>query len=170
MGADVLVVRHRSTGVPQQLAQDLQQVGERTVVLNGGDGLIVIPVRLLICSLARISRPSTPCRNAARPPDCDCRRHPSLAARSTLGFDYRGADVVLCGPPSLVPEDFSAFVDAPPLVCRDPVPQRGKVSRCGAWRMHCRRRCHEEPAASEGTMGQQLLTSLERYHRDLAEP
>ncbi len=35
----MLVVRHRSTSVPQQLAADLDQLGERTVVLNGGDGL-----------------------------------------------------------------------------------------------------------------------------------
>ena len=43
MGADVLVVRHRSTGVPQQLAEDLESAGERTVVLNGGDGLYSHP-------------------------------------------------------------------------------------------------------------------------------
>ena len=39
MGADVLVVRHRSTAVPEQLARDLETAGERAVVLNGGDGL-----------------------------------------------------------------------------------------------------------------------------------
>ncbi|MFL0784687.1 MAG: aspartate carbamoyltransferase, partial [Prochlorococcus sp.] len=39
MGADVLVVRHCSTSVPEQLACALDHAGERTAVLNGGDGL-----------------------------------------------------------------------------------------------------------------------------------
>ncbi len=38
MGADVLVVRHCSTSVPEQLACALDYAGERTAVLNGGDG------------------------------------------------------------------------------------------------------------------------------------
>ena len=39
MGADMLVVRHKNTSVPQQLAEALEASGERTMVLNGGDGL-----------------------------------------------------------------------------------------------------------------------------------
>ena len=39
MGADVLVVRHSSTGVPKQLAESLKQLGKKTSILNGGDGL-----------------------------------------------------------------------------------------------------------------------------------
>ena len=62
MGADVLVVRHRSTGVPQQLALDLQQMGERTVVLNGGDGLHSHPSQGLLdlLTLARHFSPQYP--------------------------------------------------------------------------------------------------------------
>ena len=68
MGADVLVVRHRSTGVPQQLALDLQQMGERTVVLNGAMDFIAIPVRdCWICSrLPAFSLLSTPCRRPCK--------------------------------------------------------------------------------------------------------
>ena len=93
----------------------------------------------------------------------------SRVARSNLwALTACGADVVLCGPPSLVPDDFAAFVDAPPPgLPEDPVPQRGKVSVV-------RRLEHALPGADavmtlrlqKERMGQQLLTSLERYHRD----
>ncbi len=173
MGADVLVVRHRSTGVPQQLALDLQQMGERAVVLNGGDGLHSHPSQGLLdlLTLARHFSPQYPMPEALQG-----RRivivgdilHSRVARSNLWALTACGADVVLCGPPSLVPEDFSAFVDAPPPgLLKDPVPQRGKVSVVG-------RLEHALPGADavmtlrlqKERMGQQLLTSLERYHRD----
>ena len=173
MGADVLVVRHRSTGVPQQLALDLQQMGERTVVLNGGDGLHSHPSQGLLdlLTLARHFSPQYPMPEALQG-----RRivivgdilHSRVARSNLWALTACGADVVLCGPPSLVPEDFSASVDAPPPGLRkDPGPQRGKVSVV-------RRLEHALPGADavmtlrlqKERMGQQLLTSLERYHRD----
>ena len=173
MGADVLVVRHRSTGVPQQLALDLQQMGERTVVLNGGDGLHSHPSQGLLdlLTLARHFSPQYPMPEALQG-----RRivivgdilHSRVARSNLWALTACGADVVLCGPPSLVPEDFSVFVDAPPPgLLKDPVPQRGKVSVV-------RRLEHALPGADavmtlrlqKERMGQQLLTSLERYHRD----
>ena len=62
MGADVLVVRHRSTAVPEQLARDLDAAGERTVVLNGGDGLHSHPSQGLLdlFTLARHFVPDHP--------------------------------------------------------------------------------------------------------------
>ena len=39
MGSDVLIVRHGSTGVPEQLARYLDKNEGSTVVLNGGDGV-----------------------------------------------------------------------------------------------------------------------------------
>ena len=39
VGADLLVVRHRCTGIPASLANDLDLSGDRVAVLNGGDGL-----------------------------------------------------------------------------------------------------------------------------------
>ena len=173
MGADVLVVRHRSTGVPQQLAHDLQQMGERTVVLNGGDGLHSHPSQGLLdlLTLARFFSPRHPMPEALQG-----RRivivgdilHSRVARSNLWALTACGADVVLCGPPSLVPDDFAAFVDAPPPgLPEDPVPQRGKVSVV-------RRLEHALPGADavmtlrlqKERMGQQLLTSLERYHRD----
>ena len=66
MGADVLVVR-RSTGVPQ-LALDLQEMGERTVVLNEGDGLHSHPSQGLLdlLTLARYFLLSTQCQKRCK--------------------------------------------------------------------------------------------------------
>ena len=40
MGADVLVVRHKSNNVPEQLANALESSGKRTSVLNGGEKVV----------------------------------------------------------------------------------------------------------------------------------
>ena len=173
MGADVLVVRHRSTGVPQQLADDLEQLGERTVVLNGGDGLHSHPSQGLLdlLTLARYFSPQHPMPEALQG-----RRivivgdilHSRVARSNLWALTACGADVVLCGPPSLLPAEFASFVDCPPPGRQpDPVPSRGSISVE-------RRLEHALPGADavmtlrlqKERMGQQLLTTLERYHRD----
>ena len=93
----------------------------------------------------------------------------SRVARSNLwALTACGADVVLCGPPSLVPDAFRAFVEAPPPgQSADPVPQRGSV--------RVERRLERALPGADAVMTlrlqkermtQQLLTGLERYHRD----
>jgi aspartate carbamoyltransferase catalytic subunit len=82
MGADVLVVRHRSTSVPQQLAADLDRLGERTVVLNGGDGLHSHPSQGLLdlLTLARHFDAQKPTPQAlAGKKNRDCWRHPAFS-------------------------------------------------------------------------------------------
>ena len=46
MGADVLIVRHSSTNVPEQLANYLDKTDSKAAVLNGGDGLHSHPSQL----------------------------------------------------------------------------------------------------------------------------
>ena len=173
MGADVLVVRHRSTAVPEQLARDLEAAGERTVVLNGGDGLHSHPSQGLLdlFTLARHFAPTNPSPEVLRG-----RRivivgdilHSRVARSNLWALTACGADVVLCGPPSLLPEAFRFFVDAPPPgQSADPVPQRGSI--------RVERRLERALPGADAVMtlrlqkermGQQLLTSLTRYHRD----
>ena len=173
MGADVLVVRHRSTAVPQQLAQDLDAAGERTVVLNGGDGLHSHPSQGLLdlFTLARHFAPQNPTPEALKG-----RRvaivgdilHSRVARSNLWALTACGADVVLCGPPSLVPEAFASFVEAPPPgQAGDPVLHRGRI--------RVERRLERALPGVDAVMtlrlqkermGQQLLTSLTRYHRD----
>lgn len=173
MGADVLVVRHRSTGVPQQLAASLDEAGERTVVLNGGDGLHSHPSQGLLdlYTLARHFDPSNPL-----PEVLQGKRivivgdilHSRVARSNLWALTACGADVVLCGPPSLLPEAFASFVEEPPPgQLTDPVPQRGRIT--------VERSLNKAlPGANavmtlrlqKERMRQQLLTDLYRYHRD----
>ena len=140
MGADVLVVRHRSTGVPQQLAAALEQSGDRTVILNGGDGLHSHPSQGLLdlYTLARQFDPAQP-----TPDVLQGKRvvivgdilHSRVARSNLWALTACGADVVLCGPPSLLPQAFENFVDAPPPgQLSDPVLNRGGSALREVWR------------------------------------
>ena len=48
MGADILIIRHSSSGVPQQIAESLDGSGQKTSILNGGDGLHSHPSQALL--------------------------------------------------------------------------------------------------------------------------
>jgi aspartate carbamoyltransferase catalytic subunit len=172
MGANVLVVRHSCAGVPQILAEDLDRGPERVAVLNAGDGLHSHPSQGLLdlFTLARHFRPDAPAPEALRG-----RRivivgdvlHSRVARSNLWALTACGAEVVLCGPPTLLPDGFADFVAAPPPgQAADPVPDRGPVRLL---------RSLEEalPGADavmtlrlqKERMHQHLLTSLESYHR-----
>ena len=172
MGADLLVVRHRCTGVPAALARDLDASGDRVAVLNGGDGLHSHPSQGLLdlFTLARHFAPDSPTPEALRG-----RRivivgdilHSRVARSNLWALTACGAEVVLCGPPTLLPEAFSAFVAAPPPgQSIDLVGQRGSIqvlrdldqALSGADAVMTLRLQKER-------MNQHMLTSLESYHR-----
>jgi len=172
MGANLLVVRHRCAGVPQQLAAELDRDGERVAVLNAGDGLHSHPSQGLLdlFTLARYFAPEAP-----SPAALAGRRiaivgdvlHSRVARSNLWALTACGADVVLCGPPTLLPEAFANFVAAPPPgQAVDPVPQRGRITIE-----------RQLDRALEGVdavmtlrlqkerMQQQMITSLDAYHR-----
>ena len=172
IGADLLVVRHRCTGVPAALARDLDASGERVAVLNGGDGLHSHPSQGLLdlFTLARHFSPDAPTPEALRG-----RRivivgdilHSRVARSNLWALTACGAEVVLCGPATLLPETFAQFADAPPPGQDvDPVVQRGSIrverdldqALAGADAVMTLRLQQER-------MNQHLLTSLESYHR-----
>jgi aspartate carbamoyltransferase catalytic subunit len=172
MGADLLVVRHRCTGVPAALARDLDASGDRVAVLNGGDGLHSHPSQGLLdlFTLARHFAPEAPTPEALRG-----RRiaivgdilHSRVARSNLWALTACGAEVVLCGPPTLLPDAFAHFVAAPPPgQAVDPVVKRSAIrverdlarALDGADAVMTLRLQQER-------MNQNLLTSLESYHR-----
>ena len=172
MGADLLVVRHRCTGVPAALARDLDASGDRVAVLNGGDGLHSHPSQGLLdlFTLARHFAPEAPKPEALRG-----RRiaivgdvlHSRVARSNLWALTACGAEVVLCGPPTLLPDAFAHFVAAPPPgQAVDPVVKRSAIrverdlarALDGADAVMTLRLQQER-------MNQNLLTSLESYHR-----
>ena len=172
MGADLLVVRHRCAGVPQQLAQDLELAGERVAVLNAGDGLHSHPSQGLLdlFTLARHFAPRQPTPDALRGKRIVIVGdvlHSRVARSNLWALTACGADVVLCAPRTLLPDAFADFVLAPPPgQALDPVVRRGAVQ--------IERRLEEALPGADAVMTlrlqqermqQQLLTSLESYHR-----
>ena len=172
MGANILVVRHRCAGVPQQLAAELDASGARVAVLNAGDGLHSHPSQGLLdlFTLARYFAPDAPTPEALRG-----RRivivgdvlHSRVARSNLWALTACGAEVVLCGPPTLLPDAFAQFVAAPPPgQPADPVAERGSVT--------IERQLDQALAEADAVMTlrlqkermqQQLLTSLDAYHR-----
>ena len=172
MGSNVLVVRHRCAGIPHRLARDLERGGDRVAVLNAGDGLHSHPSQGLLdlFTLARHFEPNQP-----SPASLAGRRivivgdvlHSRVARSNLWALTGCGAEVVLCGPATLLPDDFAQFVAAPPPGQRhDPVRQRGPVRLCrdldealgGADAVMTLRLQQER-------MHDHLLTSLDSYHR-----
>jgi aspartate carbamoyltransferase catalytic subunit len=172
MGAELLVVRHRCTGVPQTLADALDAAGDNVAVLNGGDGLHSHPSQGLLdlFTLARHFAPEAPTPEALRGKRIVIVGdvlHSRVARSNLWALTACGAEVVLCGPPTLLPDAFAHFVAAPPPgQPRDPVPARGAVrlerdldvALAGADAVMTLRLQQER-------MQQHLLTSLETYHR-----
>ena len=133
MGTDVLIVRHGSTNVPEQLAKHLDKVGHETSVLNGGDGLHSHPSQGLLdlYTLAKFFNPNNP-----TPAALENKRivivgdilHSRVARSNLWALTACGADVVLCGPPTLLPEEFASFAEAPPPGQKyDPIAKQGKI-------------------------------------------
>jgi len=172
MGADLLVVRHRCAGVPQGLAEDLDRAGARVAVLNAGDGLHSHPSQGLLdlFTLARHFSPQAPTPAALRGKRVVIVGdvlHSRVARSNLWALTACGAEVVLCGPPTLLPEAFAAFVAAPPPgQAADPVAVRGAVriertleaALPGADAVMTLRLQKER-------MHEHLLTGLESYHR-----
>jgi aspartate carbamoyltransferase catalytic subunit len=171
MGADLLVVRHRCAGVPQGLAEDLDRAGARVAVLNAGDGLHSHPSQGLLdlFTLARHFSPQAPTPAALRGKRVVIVGdvlHSRVARSNLWALTACGAEVVLCGPPTLLPEAFAAFVAAPPPgQAADPVAVRGAVriersleaALPGADAVMTLRLQKER-------MHEHLLTGLESYH------
>ncbi|MEB3308189.1 MAG: aspartate carbamoyltransferase catalytic subunit [Cyanobacteriota bacterium] len=172
MGANILVVRHRCAGVPQQLVHELDAAGARVALLNAGDGLHSHPSQALLdlFTLARHFSPGSPTPEVLRG-----RRvaivgdvlHSRVARSNLWALTACGADVVLCGPRTLLPEAFAEFVNAPPPgQPGDPVAKRGRIS--------IERQLDLALAGVDAVMTlrvqkermqQHLLTSFETYHR-----
>ncbi len=134
MGVDVLVVRHSCSGIPEKIAKFLDQKNKKVSILNGGDGLHSHPSQALL-DLFTLS--SFFDRNNPNPHNLQKKKiaivgdilHSRVARSNLWSLTACGADVVLCGPTTLLPEEFSQFVgNPPPGQKEDPVKDRGKIT------------------------------------------
>lgn len=102
MGVDVLVVRHSSAGVPHLLTRHLS-----AAVINAGDGGHEHPTQGLLDLLTiRQIKGTIAGLTVALVGDI---RHSRVARSNIHGLTKLGAMVIACGPPTLVPEEFTAL-------------------------------------------------------------
>ncbi len=133
MGADILVIRHESTNVPADLANYVDINNINTSILNAGDGYHSHPSQGLLdlFTLASFFNPSEPSTNSLSNKKITIVGdilHSRVARSNLWALTACGADVTLCGPPSLLPNEFNDFVlNPPPGQKIDPIQNRGSV-------------------------------------------
>jgi aspartate carbamoyltransferase catalytic subunit len=114
MGMDIVTVRHRDSGVPQAIAQDLEQLGSNVCVINAGDGQHEHPTQGLLdlFTLCNWLDPADP-----RPELLEGKKiaivgdllHSRVARSNLWSLQACGAEVHLAGPPTLLPKEFSSL-------------------------------------------------------------
>ncbi len=106
MGVDVLVIRSSAAGVPAQIARAV-----RCAVINAGDGRHEHPTQALLDLLTLRRRwGGLRGRTVAIVGDIANSR---VARSNVFGLTALGADVVLVGPPALVPEVMTRIASGP---------------------------------------------------------
>ena len=171
MGADILVIRHQSTNVPADLANYIDTNNINTSILNAGDGYHSHPSQGLLdlFTLASFFNPKKATPNSLIKKQITIVGdilHSRVARSNLWALTACGADVTLCGPPSLLPDEFNDFVlNPPPGQKIDPVNKRGNV--------YIERSLKEALRNADAVMTlrlqkermqQNLLTDLDTYH------
>ena len=133
MGADILVIRHDSSNVPAKLANYVDKNHINTSILNAGDGFHSHPSQGLLdlftlATFFNVNEPSTNSLLNKKITIVGDILHSRVARSNLWALTACGAEVTLCGPPSLLPDEFIDFVINPPPGQRfDPINKRGSV-------------------------------------------
>lgn len=162
MGTDLMVIRHQQAGVPQAIAQAMDQLGVNVGVLNAGDGQHEHPSQGLldlftICMALDPNSPRADLLAGKKVAIVGDILHSRVARSNIWSLTACGADVHLAAPPTLLPREFADF-------CADD-PKRQLTIH---WQL--------EPALAKADfvmalrlqkerMTQHLLPSLQEYHR-----
>ena len=134
MGADILVIRHSSSYITFEIAKNLDAIKSNTSVLNAGDGLHSHPSQGLldIYTLIKFFSPK-----ALDPEVLKSKKiliigdvnHSRVARSNIWALSAFGAETILCGPRTLIPDDFINFTDNPtPHQIVDPIKSRGLIT------------------------------------------
>jgi aspartate carbamoyltransferase catalytic subunit len=99
MSPDIIVIRHESAGAPHLLGREC-----RSSIVNAGDGMHEHPTQALLDALTvRTVKGRLDRLKFAIIGDIS---HSRVARSDVLLFHKMGADVWVCGPPTLIPWDF----------------------------------------------------------------
>ncbi len=134
MGSNILIIRHSSVDSPFEISKNLDSLGFKTSVLSAGDGFNSHPSQGLL-DLYTITKFFSP-KNLD--PNILLNKtiviigdilHSRVARSNIWSLTAFGANIVLCGPETLIPEEFSNFLSSKlPYEVEDPIKDRGKIS------------------------------------------
>jgi len=134
MGSNILIIRHSSNNSPLEIAKNLDFFGFKTSVLSAGDGFNSHPSQGLL-DLYTLTKFFSPIN---LDPNILFNKtiliigdilHSRVARSNLWSLTAFGANIVLCGPENLVPEEFSNFLSSNhPYELVDPIRDRGKIS------------------------------------------
>ena len=171
MGADILVIRHESTNVPADLANYVDLNNINTSILNAGDGYHSHPSQGLLdlYTLANFFNPGKPSTKSLSKKNITIVGdilHSRVARSNLWALTACGADVTLCGPSSLLPDEFNDFVlNPPPGQKIDPISKRGSVCIKRSLKDALK---HADAVMTlrlqKERMKQNMITDLDSYH------
>ena len=134
MGSNILIIRHSSNHSPFEISKNLDSLGFKTSVLSAGDGFNSHPSQGLL-DLYTLTKFFSPIN---LDPNILFNKtiliigdilHSRVARSNIWSLTAFGANIVLCGPENLVPEEFSNFLSSNhPYDLVDPIKDRGKIS------------------------------------------
>jgi len=134
MGSNILIIRHSSNHSPFEISKNLDSLGFKTSVLSAGDGFNSHPSQGLLdlYTLTKFFSPTN------LDPNILLNKtiliigdilHSRVARSNLWSLTAFGANIVLCGPETLVPEEFVKFLSSKlPYNIIDPIKERGKIS------------------------------------------
>ena len=134
MGSNILIIRHSLNNSPFEISKNLDSNGFKTSVLSAGDGFNSHPSQGLL-DLYTLTKFFSPIN---LDPNILFNKtiliigdilHSRVARSNIWSLTAFGANIVLCGPKTLVPEEFSNFLNYDnPYDLADPIINRGKIS------------------------------------------
>ncbi|MFN5855158.1 MAG: aspartate carbamoyltransferase catalytic subunit [Pseudanabaenaceae cyanobacterium] len=154
MGTDIMVIRHKSTGVPAMIAQDMDALSGKVSVLNAGDGKHEHPSQGLLdlftmCSYLNPSAPSPKDLRGKKVAIVGDILHSRVARSNLWSLVTNGAEVHLAAPPTLLPPEFASYGAQ---IHHDIVPALTDADFVMTLRLQMER------------MGEFLIPSLREYH------
>ncbi len=168
MGADIMIIRHAATGVPQAIAAELDRLKTGVGVLNAGDGQHEHPSQALLdlltlCTVLNPEKPGIDSLQGKKIAIVGDIIHSRVARSNLWSLAACGAEVHLAGPPTLLPP---GFVDGfrrspvdPPGLTRHLVQHADLDAALDGADFVMTLRLQRE------RMTQHLLPSLREYHR-----
>ena len=118
MGTDLMVIRHRGSGVPATIAQEMDRLEAGVGVLNAGDGQHEHPSQALldlltICNAMNQDGPSTEDLKGKKIAIVGDILHSRVARSNLWSLTACGAQVHLAAPPTLLPKAFAKAFSTP---------------------------------------------------------